>query len=186
MQNPQISRLRWFVLGGGVLLAALLACSAGQSSSGGGSAPTSPPSSGGGSGGSSASDPLEAMDPCAIVDQNDAAAFFGEASAAGMPSKGDPAFCVYATPDNVQHLSFNIRWVATGAAASDDFVAGKGANTQDVSGLGDAAYENTVMGMLSVVRGSWSFRVSGNVKDGAVPPLDKLTAVAKTALGRLP
>jgi hypothetical protein len=120
-----------------------------------------------------------------VVTQDDAKAFFGAPSAPGLPSKGAPvAFCIYATPDNVQHLSLNLRYVSNGALNYDDYVQLKTVN-QNVSGLGDGAFFDSTIHILTIAKGPWLVKLSGNVQ-GATAPLDKLSAVAKTVLGRLP
>ncbi len=174
------------LVGCGVLLAAALACGAGggTSSGGGGGAVTSPPATQA-SDSSSASDPLETMDPCSIVTQDDATAFFGAPSVAGMPgSKGSPTFCIYATADQTGHLSFNVRYIAGGAVGSEDFTSEK-AGYPDVPGLGDGAFWAEGISQLDVARGPWAFSVSGTI-NAKPPTLDQLKVVAQTALSRLP
>jgi len=169
-------------IGCGALVAALLACSAGGQATSGGSGATAP--SGGGDTQAAASDPLSGMDPCAILTQDDATAFFGAPSPAGTASKGNPAFCVYQTADGSKQLSLHIVYLPAAAATSDAFVAAS-KGVQAVPGLGDAAYFNAVMNEIGVAKGPWSFTVDGILQDGKAP-LDALMTPAKAALGRLP
>lgn len=133
----------------------------------------------------SAGSPMDTLAPCSIVTQDDASAFFGAPSVAGMPGPGDTrAFCVYATADNVQHLSFNLSYHPEGAAKSDDFAPLKSAN-QDVPGVGEAAFYDPTLGALTVAKGVWVMRLSGNLTAG-LAPVEKLKPLAQTALSRLP
>jgi hypothetical protein len=120
------------------------------------------------------------------VTQDDATAFFGAPSIAGMPSSGSTTimFCIYATADNSGHLSLNLRYADKGARNDDDFVQLKSVN-QDVPGLGDGAHFDAAIGALTIAKGQWVVKLSGNV-GGALATLDKLKPVAQTALGRLP
>jgi hypothetical protein len=126
-----------------------------------------------------------AIDPCKIVTQDDASALFGAPSVAGMPSSGGlPAFCIYSTADNTSQMSFNVSYEAKGAVNAEEFVTLKSIS-QDVPGLGDGAYYDSTVGILTVAKGPWKVRVSSVVK-GAKAPLDSLKSLAQTALGRLP
>jgi hypothetical protein len=121
-----------------------------------------------------------------VLTQSEATAFFGAPSNAGMPSSGGStaSFCVYATADNAEHLSVNLNYESGGALKSDDFTQLQSVN-QNVPGLGEAAYFDANIGALSIAKGSWIVRLSGFVQ-GKTAPLDKLTPLAQTVLGRLP
>lgn len=178
------------IVGCGVLIAGALACSAGgQGGSGAGDGGvTQPPAeqaTSDTSGGESAADPLETIDPCSVVTQDDATSFFGAPSAAGMPgSKGSPTFCLYATDDQTEHLSVNMRYVATGAMAYDDYKMFQ-VGSQPVSGVGEGAFYIQNGGILYAARGPWLVHVSGNLKDG-LATAEQLVPVAQSALSRLP
>jgi len=162
----------------GVLLATALAC-------GSTAAQTSPPTAAQTEAAPSGGSPLDTLDPCSVVTQDDATALFGAPSIAGLPSKGDTtAFCVYATADNTNHFSLNLTYVATGALKDEDYKA-LASLSQNVPGLGEGAFFDPSIGALTVAKGPWIMRVSGFVQ-GALTTLDKLTPVAQTALGRLP
>lgn len=166
------------MLAGGLLVAGAIAC-AGTSASSGGAATVEPATQ------AAAGDPLSGMDPCSLLTQDDATAFFGAPSPDGQSSgKGNPSFCVYQTADNAKQLGLHIVYLPGGAATSDAFVAAS-KGVQNAPGLGDAAYFNPVMSEIGVAKGSWSFTVNGILQDGKAP-LEALTTPAKAVLGRLP
>lgn len=167
------------LVGCGALLAGAIACSAGGSTAGGGQATSAAPATQ-----AAGADPLESMDPCAILTQDDATAFFGAAAPAGQSSQGNPGFCVYQTADNAKQLGLHIVYLTGSAAGSDAFVAAK-KGVQDVPGLGDAAYFNPVMSEIGIAKGSWSLTINGILQDGKAS-LEALTPAAQAALGRLP
>jgi hypothetical protein len=177
----------------GIMIGAVLACSAGSqggSTGGGDGGVTEPPAeavTSEPSGGAAEVDPLESIDPCTVVTQEDATAFFGAPSDAGMAgSKGNPTFCLYATADQTGHLSVNMRYVASGALGYEDYTAFSVGSTP-VAGLGDGAFymQNGATLLLYAARGPWLVHVSGNPA-GQEPNVDALKPVAETALSRLP
>jgi hypothetical protein len=189
------------VIGWGVLIVGLTACGSGSATQVATQAPststsqaatqvprtptsqvaTQAPATSASAGGS----PLENLDPCTVLTQNDATAFFGVPSVPGMPSPGSTtAFCVYATADQTGHISLNLRYDPKGALSSQDFAPLKTVN-QDVPGLADGAFFDSTSGALTVAKGSLIVRVSGTLQAAKIP-LDKLKALVQIALGRLP
>jgi len=172
--------LRYVIIGMGVLLAGLMACdTGGQAASDGGAATEAPASQA--SGGS----PLDNFDPCTLVTQDEASALFGSPSALGKPSIGTgTALCFYASEDKTQGLSVQVAYDAKGGLNADDYVNSKDSAAQDVPGLGDGAYFNSLHHLV-VAKGLWFIVVNGLAAGNPVP-LEKLTPLAQTALGRLP
>jgi hypothetical protein len=116
---------------------------------------------------------------------DDASAFFGVASSPGMASPGAPvASCIYATADNVQHLSFSLRYAAEGGVNYSDYTQLKPLN-QDVPGLGDGAFFDAAIGQMTIAKGNWIVKLSGNV-NGGLATIEILTPIAQAALSRLP
>src|SRR5262249_37771031 len=129
--------------------------------------------------------PLDTLDPCTVATQDDATAFFGVPSVAGMPSKGSPvAFCIYASADNTAHLSLNLRYYAQGGVNYEDYVQLKPLS-QNVAGLGDGAFYSPLTHILTIAKGPWVVKLSGNIP-GVDSTLEKLKALAPKVLGRLP
>ncbi len=163
-------------VGWGLVIAGLLAC-------GGSATPvaTEAPATQA-SGGS----PLDSLDPCTLLTQDDATAFFGAPAAAGKPSHGSTtAICLYQTADSQGLLSLLLEYNGQGALQADDYVQQKGSTAQEVPGLGDGAYFDPQVHLLTVAKGPWMVRVNGYVQ-AANAPLEKLTPLAQTVLGRLP
>lgn len=147
-------------------------------------APTSAPSGGG------AGSPIDSLDPCALLTQDDASAFFGAPSVAGHSDHGsNTAFCLYQTADNASTLSLNLEYDPGGALKADDFLVTKSGvssgDSQAVPGLGDEAYLDLKVHFLVVAKGPWMVRVSGSAK-GTLAGLDALKPLAQKALSRLP
>jgi hypothetical protein len=183
------------IVGCGALIAGVLACSAGSQggSSGGDGGVTQPPAeqaTSDTSGGASASDPLETMDPCSVVPQDDVSAFFGAPSDAGTPgSKGSPTFCLYAAADQTGHLSVNMSYTAAGALGSDDYIQFS-AGSPTVPGLGDGAFyipggQGIQGDILYVAKGGWLIHMSGGTSAGLATG-DQLKPLAQAALAHLP
>ncbi len=170
---------RFTIVVWGLLIAGLLACGGGSATQAITEAPATQ---------ASGQASMPSIDPCAILTQDDASAFFGAPSVAGRPSDISPgdttAFCIYATADNTGSLSLNLRYAANGALNDDEFVTLKSVN-QDVPGLGEGAYFDPQVHLLTVAKGPWIVRVSGTIQ-AAIAPLEKLMALAQAALGRLP
>ena len=169
----------------GALIAAALACSAGGPSSAGGGAATevmteAPQAT-------QAASPLDSLDPCTVLTQDDAAGFFGSAAGAGKPDHGSTdATCQYLNDQVKGQLYLLLEYDPAGALQTADYVQQKTANAQDMPGLGDGAYFDPANHMLQVAKGPWMVRLNGYMlPDGNVGP-DKLTPLAKAVLGRLP
>jgi hypothetical protein len=170
-------------IGIGALLAGAIACSAGgQTPSGGGAAteePTTPAQNNQASSGT-----MPTIDPCSILTQDDAAAFFGVASGAGDPSVGSTtAECDYRSTDNADGLSLILQYAPGGALNSDAFTY-MTKDGQSVPGLGDGAFW-VAAGQLDVAKGDWIVTLNGAI-GGTNAGVDKLTPIAQTAVGRLP
>lgn len=169
------------MVGVGALLAGLIAC--GPASSGGGSPATEAVATEEQNTQASGS-VMPTIDPCAIVTQDEATAFFGTASDAGDPSVGSlTAECDYRT--TTDGLSLILAYVQDGPAVNSDQFKYMKQGNQDVPGLGDGACWLVNSGQLDVAKGSWILTLNGAIK-GQPATLDTLTAMAQTAIGRLP
>jgi hypothetical protein len=163
-----------------LLVTSLLACGF-STSGGGGSTPTTVPTEA-----PAAESPLDTLDPCAVLTQADATAFFGAEAVTGIPSHGtSTATCLYMTADSANTLSLLVEYHPTGGLMSDEYIQMKSSSAKDVPGLGDGAYFDPLVHQLAVAKGVWVVRLSGLVQ-GSNAPLEKLTPLAQTALGRLP
>jgi hypothetical protein len=166
----------------GLLIAGLLACTiGGQAASGGGAATTAEAPTSQASGGS----PLDNLDPCTVLTQDDATAIFGVPADPGKPTHATgTALCLYANADKTMGLSLQLTYDEKGGLNASDYVDSKDPSSQDVPGLGDGAYFNALHHLV-VAKGQWFIVVNGLIEGNPVP-LEKLTPLAQTVLGRLP
>lgn len=163
------------------LISGMLAC--GPATSGGGAPPeeaTEPPA------GAATTSPLDIIEPCAVLTQEDAAAFFGTEAQAGEAGSGSTnASCRYMSSDGRMNLYLLLEYDPAGALNTADYVQQKTADAQDVAGLGDGAYFDPANHMLQIAKGSWMVRLNGWLGDSNAG-LDKLQPLAPNVLGRLP
>lgn len=172
---------RFIVIGAGLLAAAALACSAGsQGSTGGGdTATTEAPS------GAAGSSPIDNLNACTILTQDDATGIFGAPADPGKDTYGTSiAMCQYNNADKTMGLAIQLIYDSGGALNLSDYKNAKDGSAQDVAGLGDGAYFNSLHHLV-VAKGPWMVTVNGLVAGDPIP-LEKLTPLAKTVLGRLP
>ena len=170
------------VIGWGVLLAGVIACGAGEQPSGSETAAQAPATEEPNNQTSDGSMPT--IEPCIIVTQDEATAFFGVASGAGDGSTGSlTAECDYRSTDNTSGLSLILQYEPDGALNSNAFTY-MTQGGQAVSGLGDGAFWESA-GNLDVAKGNWILTLNGAI-GGTNVGVDKLTPLAQTAVGRLP
>jgi len=187
MTNEGLNKMRRtmsvyvIAIGAGTLLAGALAC--GPASSGGGGAPTEAPATQEQNNHASDST-MPTIEPCSILTQDDAAAFFGVQTGAGDGSVGaTTAQCDYRNPNDGDGLVLILVYAPDGALKSDAFTyMTKGA--QAVPGLGEGAFY-IEGGNLDVAKGNWIMTLTGAM-GGKNVGLDKLTPVATAAVARLP
>jgi hypothetical protein len=183
------------------LVGLLAACGSGSPASTG----TTPPASPGGTGSAATT---TTTDPCQLVTQPEASALTGAAFGPGTRQDKAPfATCVYgAGTKNVFRVSVvagsvdllhqirdqNAAQLQAGAANGGGKV-----NTATVSGVGDEATVETVQVILNgqvfsnainmfVIKGGHGLILVDMVTGGDAPTTDALTAVARTAVNRLP
>ena len=183
-----INRSTVILAGCGALLAAVLACgpasSGGEPTSSGGGAATEAPATQATGGQGSNTSPMPAVQPCTIVTQDEATAFFGVPSGAGDGSTGSlTAECDYRSTDNTDGLSLILQYVPDGALKSSAFTY-MTQGGQAVPNLGEGAFWETA-GNLDVAKGNWILTLNGAM-GGKNVGADKLTPLAQTAVGRLP
>lgn len=167
------------VIGIGALLAGVIAC--GPASSGG--AATEAPATEASNDQASVSS-MPAIEPCTIVTQDEAAAFFGVPSGAGDPSVGSTvAECDYRSTDDKDGLSLILQYAPDGALKSDAFTY-MTKDGQAVPDLGEGAFWISA-GNLDVAQGNWILTLNGAM-GGKNVGADALTPLAKMAVGRLP
>lgn len=174
------------LVGCGALLAGVLACGPASSGSGGdnapgGSAATAEPATQQ----SSSASTMPTVEPCSIVTQDEATAFFGVPSGAGDGSSGSlTAECDYRSTDGKDGLSLILAWVQDGGALNSNQFKYMTQGGQAVPNLGDGAFW-IAAGNLDVAKGSWILTLNGAM-GGQNVGADKLTPLAQTAVGRLP
>ncbi len=167
----------WTVAAAALATAVLAACASQATPS----ATALPATSGSGGGG---------FDPCAILTQADAEAFFGAPAKPGEKSEtnGKSFTCTYATADasNQQTLTLLIRRSTNASDANLVWNSALGASTgaQAVSGLGEEAFFNPGLNQLNIKKGNNWIVLGGEAagKDFATA----LIPVGKAVVGRLP
>ena len=173
------------VVGCGALIAAALGCgTSAPSASSGGAATEAPAATEASNSQASGGGTMPTVDPCSIVTQDEAAAFFGVPSGAGDGSTGSlTAECDYKSTDNKDGLSLILQYEPDGALKSAAFTY-MTKDGQAVAGLGDGAFWEST-GNLDVAKGNWILTLGG-AKGGTNVGADVLTPLAQTAVGRLP
>src|SRR5262245_59754801 len=102
-----------------LLIAGVLACGP---ASGGGAAP--PEEASEAPAGAATTSPLETIDPCAVLTQDDAAAFFGAEAAAGEHRPASTSnSCRYESADSRQNLFLLLEYDPAGAVNTTDYVS---------------------------------------------------------------